>query len=120
MIRRLAVLLLLTGCAVLEPSSQATPPPATLWTEANARYSNEQHEAAQFALRCDRDPALFLSGCHTIVRDLNRIDQEAETVQEKGYGALGRQDMATLHQAIADLDELGEQMETLLEKESSR
>lgn len=117
--RRLAFLLLLTGCAGLEMPEQPGPHPATLWADANARYSSEQHDAALFAERCDRDPALFLSNCYATVRTLVEIDQVAESVQEKGHGALGRRDHQALFQAITELDDLGRQLENVLRKETS-
>ena len=117
---RLAFVLLLTGCAGLEMPEQPGPHPATLWADANARYSSEQHDAALFAERCDRDPALFLSNCHATVRSLYQVDRQAETVQETGHSALGRRDHKTVFQAITELDDLGRQLETILRKEAEQ
>ena len=117
--RHLALLLVLTGCAGFQFPEQPGPHPATLWADANARYSGEQHEAALFAKRCDRDPSLFLSNCYATVRSMSQVDKMAETVQDKGHGALGRRDHKTLFEAIEELDDLGRQLENILQKGDS-
>ena len=114
------LIMFLTGCAGMELPDQPGPSPASLWADANARYSSEQHDAALFAERCDRDPALFLSNCYVTVQSLNRVDQQAEDVQESGHEALLRRDHQTLFHAITELDGLGRQLEDILQKGNAR
>ena len=50
---------------------------------------------------------------------MSQVDKMAETVQDKGHGALGRRDHKTLFEAIEELDDLGRQLENILQKGDS-
>ena len=114
-----AALLLLTACAELNAPGvgPTVTTPTTAWTEANARYSLTQHRAVEYARRCDRDHALFLSRCRMVVDELNDIDGLAETVQDDGYSALDRKDTVRLHEKTGDLNAVTDEMNRVLDEE---
>lgn len=115
-----AALLLLTACAELQVPGvhPAVTTPTTAWTEANARYSLTQHSAVEYARRCDREYAMFLTRCREIVDELNEYDRLAEAVQDDGYGALDRQDTTRVNQSIRDLNSITDEMNRLLDEET--
>lgn len=118
----LIALALLAGCAdMTKPDLTSIPSPntpRTAWTEANARYSLVQSDAADFAVRCDKDHRMFLSACRMVVDELNELDRLAEAIQDDGYHALGRDDSSKLQQSITDLDDVTEEMQRLIPQET--
>lgn len=110
----LCALLVLSGCADLPSdfpnSTGASTQAETLWGRAVARYSEKQHAALDYAIRCDADLSAAVQPCDVVVDELADIDDLASSVQKDGDQALLRQDLPRLNEAIRDLDAVGDEM----------
>jgi hypothetical protein len=109
-----ALVLALSGCANLPPdfphSTGVSTQPETLWGRAVARYSERQHAALEYAIKCDAKLSPVIQPCDVVVDELAEIDRLAAAVQNDGEQALLRQDLPRLNQAITDLDAVGDEM----------
>ena len=109
-----ALVLALAGCVNLPPdfphSTGVSTQPETLWGRAMARYSERQHAALEYAIKCDAKMSPVVQPCDVVVDELAEIDDLGAAVQEDGDQALLRQDLPRLNQAIRDLDAVGDEM----------
>jgi hypothetical protein len=111
------VLSLLAGCAETDRGGlldSSSPPPATAWVDANARYSEKLRRARDYARRCQSDLAMARTSCQDTINDLNRVDIRAEAIQNQGHAALGDRDLRRLADAIDSLDEAGSDLDRTL------
>lgn len=105
-------LLALSGCASPPghpETAGSTTQPESLWGRAIARYSERQHAALEYAVRCDADLSPVIQPCDVVVDELADIDDLGAAVQKDGEQALLRRDLPRLNQAIADLDAVGDE-----------
>lgn len=109
-----ALVLALSGCINLPPdfpnSTGTSTQPETLWGRAMARYSERQHAALDYAIKCDAKLSARVEPCDVVVDELAEIDELGEAVQKDGDEALLRKDLTRLNQAIRDLDAVGDEM----------
>lgn len=104
----------LAGCVNLPPdfphSTGVSSQPETLWGRSMARYSERQHAALEYAIKCDANLSSVIQPCDVVVDELAEIDDLGAAVQKDGEQALLRQDLPRLNQAIKDLDAIGDEM----------
>ena len=109
-----AVVLALSGCVNLPPdfpnSTGTSTQPETLWGRAVARYSERQHAALEYAIKCDAKLSAAVLPCDLVVDELADFDDLGAAVQNDGEQALLRKDLPRLNQAIRDLDAVGDEM----------
>lgn len=109
-----ALVLGLAGCVNLPPdfphSTGVSTQPETLWGRSVARYSERQHAALEYAVKCDAKLSSVVQPCDVVVDELAEIDDLGAAVQKDGEQALLRQDLSRLNQAIRDLDAIGDEL----------
>lgn len=109
-----ALALAVSACVNLPPdfpnSTGAGTQSETLWGRAVARYSERQHAALEYAIKCDAALSQDIQPCDVVVDELADIDDLGAAVQKDGEAALLRQDLPRLNEAIRDLDAVGDEL----------
>ena len=112
--------LALSACVSMPPDPSplggASTQAETLWGRAVARYSDRQHAALEYAIKCDADLAPQIKPCDVVVDELAEIDDLGAAVQNDGEQALLRQDLPRLNAAIRDLDAVADELSSAMQR----
>lgn len=112
----------LSACASMPSGSYPSPGTGTqaetLWGRAVARYSDRQHAALEYAIKCDADLVPQIKPCDVVVDELAEIDDLGAAVQNDGEQALLRQDLPRLNAAIRDLDAVADELSYTMQRSS--
>ncbi len=115
-----ALALAVSACAGLPSdfpnSTGAGTQEETLWGRAVARYSEHQHAALDYAIKCDAQLSADVQPCDVVVDQLADIDNLGAAVQKDGEQALLRKDLPRLNEAIRDLDAVGDELTLAMQR----